>query len=76
MGAGADGGLSGLVRVTSSRAKSFAGGLIDLILPPVTLDGSTRALTGGLSAETWGRIAFIDGPLCDGCGQPVLLLTN
>jgi ComF family protein len=50
--------------------KSVAGGLLDLIFPPRTLDDGAHALTGGLSAETWSRITFIDGPLCDGCGTP------
>lgn len=27
-------------------------------------------MTGGLSAQAWSRISFIDGPLCDGCGAP------
>lgn len=27
-------------------------------------------MTPGFSAEAWTRIAFIDGPVCDGCGSP------
>jgi hypothetical protein len=59
-----------------SRVKRVAGDLLDLILPPMTLDSGARSFTGGLSAETWSRITFIDGPVCDSCGQPVLLITN
>ena len=43
---------------------------IDLLLPPQALDGGARPLTVGLSAEAWSRIAFIEGPVCDGCGLP------
>lgn len=53
-----------------SRMKSIAGSLLDLILPPMTLDGGARSLTGGLSADTWSRITFIDDPACMGCGTP------
>lgn len=42
---------------------------LDLILPPTGLDGGP-VLSPGLSAEAWGRIAFIDDPVCDGCGSP------
>lgn len=27
-------------------------------------------MAGGLSPETWARIQFLDGPVCDGCGAP------
>lgn len=27
-------------------------------------------MTGGLSADAWSRITFIDGPVCDSCGAP------
>jgi len=43
---------------------------VDLILPRETLDGETRVGAQGLSAETWSKIQFIDGPVCDGCGAP------
>lgn len=33
-------------------------------------------MASGLSAQAWTRIPFIDGPLCDGCGQPVALITS
>lgn len=28
------------------------------------------AMTGGLPAEAWSRIAFLEAPVCDGCGSP------
>lgn len=42
---------------------------LDLILPPTALDGGPAA-SPGLSAEAWAKIAFIDDPVCDGCGSP------
>lgn len=41
---------------------------LDLLLPPVALDGGVRPLSHGLSAASWGRIVFLDAPVCDGCG--------
>lgn len=49
--------------------KAFGRRLLDLILPPTALDGSP-ALSGGLSAEAWARIRFVEEPVCDGCGMP------
>ena len=45
-----------------------AGGraLLDLILPPLTLDGGRPALSAGLSGDAWGLISFIEAPVCDG----------
>jgi ComF family protein len=47
-------------------------GAIDLILPPRPLDESSRerVASHGLTAGAWGRIAFIEAPICDGCGSP------
>jgi len=44
-------------------------GALDLVFPPRSLDGAP-VLAGGLSAEAWSRIHFLDGPVCDGCGAP------
>jgi ComF family protein len=52
------------------RAKALWRGALDLVFPPQTLDGGPAPLAGGLSAETWSRIHFLDGPVCDGCGVP------
>lgn len=43
-------------------------GFLDLVLPPRAFDGAS-ALSGGLSAEAWSRITFLDDPVCDGCGS-------
>lgn len=42
-------------------------GVLDLILPPASLDGQT-ALSGGLSPAAFAKVTFIDDPVCDGCG--------
>jgi ComF family protein len=52
------------------RAKAAAGSLLDLIFPPRALDGSAAQGAGGLPAETWAKIRFLDGPVCDGCAVP------
>lgn len=44
-------------------------GALDLVFPPQAIDGGA-ALAGGLTAEAWSRIQFLDGPVCDGCGAP------
>ena len=44
--------------------------LLDLILPPRALDHGAATQTSGLSAEAWGRIRFLEAPVCDGCGAP------
>lgn len=44
--------------------------LVDLVFPPLALDDGPRPLAQGFSGETWSRIAFLDGPVCDGCGLP------
>lgn len=43
---------------------------LDMLFPPQSLDGGPRPLAGGFSAEGWSKIRFLDGPVCDGCGQP------
>ena len=45
-------------------------GALDLILPPRTFDGARAAQSPGLSAEAWAKIAFLEAPVCDGCGVP------
>jgi ComF family protein len=52
------------------RARAAWRGALDMLFPPQALDGGPRPLAGGLSAETWSRIRFLDGPVCDGCGAP------
>ncbi|MBE7219201.1 MAG: ComF family protein [Caulobacteraceae bacterium] len=43
---------------------------LDLLLPPTALDGGPRPFAPGLSPAAWGRIAWIEDPVCDGCGAP------
>jgi len=43
---------------------------LDLIFPPQLLDGGEGAQSIGLSALGWSKVAFIEPPLCDGCGVP------
>src|ERR1700761_7983029 len=57
------------------RARALWRGTLDLIFPPQAIDGGA-AQAGGLSALAWSRIQFLDGPVCDGCGQPPVLITR
>jgi ComF family protein len=50
--------------------KSALRGALDLILPPQALDGGARPMSQGLSGAAWGRIQFLENPVCDGCGLP------
>ena len=40
------------------------------MFPPQALDGGAASMSGGLTAASWSRIHFLDGPVCDGCGTP------
>jgi len=47
--------------------------LLDMVLPPIPLEEGAAAppvQSPGLSADAWGRVAFIAPPFCDGCGAP------
>jgi ComF family protein len=65
----AEHGLSRLGWKPALQARLLWRGGLDLIFPPRGLDGAPT-LAGGLSAETWSRIHFLDGPVCEGCGAP------
>jgi len=41
--------------------------VLDLLLPPSSLDGEA-ALSGGLTASAFSKLTFLDDPVCDGCG--------
>ena len=41
-----------------------------MLFPPQAIDGGPRPMANGFSADAWGRIRFLDGPVCDGCGVP------
>ena len=50
--------------------KALLRSALDLIFPREDLDGEATVGAHGLSAETWSKIHFLDGPVCDGCGAP------
>ena len=54
------------------RPGAWLGGALDLLLPAEAFDGAGGAApqTPGLSASGWSRIAFLEDPVCDGCGLP------
>ncbi len=59
------------------RVRAALRGALDLALPPQAFDeGGGPVTSPGLTAEAWGRIVFIGDPVCDACGQPVLLIMN
>jgi len=43
-------------------------GIVDLILPPVAHDSREATAAAGLSPDAWSRVAFLEAPVCDGCG--------
>jgi ComF family protein len=65
----AEDGLFPQILKPGPRVRSLLRGTLDLIFPPQALDGGA-AMAGGLSAQAWSRIQFLDGPVCDGCGVP------
>ena len=42
----------------------------DLIFPHHEFDAGSRASSPGLSAQGWSKVAFLEAPVCDGCGLP------
>jgi ComF family protein len=55
------------------RARGLLRAAIDVVLPPLALDGPRSAgavQSPGLTAAAWGKISFIEAPVCDGCGAP------
>ncbi len=65
----AEDGLSRPLLKPGPRIIGAGRALLDLLLPPLDVTGAP-ALTGGLPAERWGLIAFLEDPVCDGCGAP------
>jgi ComF family protein len=43
---------------------------LDLVFPPVALEGGPAPQSTGFGAEAWGRVRFLEAPVCDGCGSP------
>ena len=44
--------------------------MLDLVFPPTALEGGPAPQTTGLGADAWGRVRFLEAPVCDGCGAP------
>jgi ComF family protein len=42
----------------------------DLIFPHHAFDAGSRASSPGMTAQGWLKIAFLEAPVCDGCGAP------
>ena len=59
------------MKLPSVRIRPAARGLLDLILPQRSLDANHPVQGGGLSAQAWSRIVFLEAPVCDGCGAPL-----
>jgi ComF family protein len=60
-------------RLAAMRAGELVRAAVEVVLPPVALDGARAAppvLTRGLSAAAWSKITFLEAPVCDGCGAP------
>jgi len=49
-------------------ARALGRGVADLLLPSLAWDSPEAAATPGLSAGAWSRVAFLEDPVCDGCG--------
>lgn len=50
------------------RLRDLARAAVDVILPPVAHDSPEAAASMGLSPDAWSRVAFLEAPVCDGCG--------
>ena len=58
-----------------ARLRRAGAHALDMILPPDLHDGArpgagASPMTPGYSVEAWGRIRFVEAPVCDGCGLP------
>ena len=54
------------------RARHLIRAAADVVLPPVALDAARvgPVQSRGLTADAWGKLRFIETPVCDGCGAP------
>ena len=62
-----------VVAGAAMRAGGLLRAAVDVVMPPLALDGGRGAgpmQSPGLTAEAWAKIAFIEAPVCDGCGAP------
>jgi len=53
-----------------AAVKAAVRAALDVVFPPRALDLDVPVLGPGLTADAWARIAFLDDPVCDGCGTP------
>ena len=60
--------MKGVVAPLASGARDAGRGLLDILLPPVAHDSREASATAGLSPDAWSRVAFLEAPVCDGCG--------
>ena len=53
-----------------ARVRGVLRAATDALFPPQAFDGGRFPQGEGLSAESWTRVAFLEDPVCDGCGVP------
>ena len=49
-------------------ARALGPGVADLLLPPLAHDSPEAAASAGMTPRAWSRVAFLEDPVCDGCG--------
>jgi len=49
-------------------ARALGRGVADLLLPSLAWDRPEAAASPGMTAGAWARVAFLEDPVCDGCG--------
>ncbi|MBX9802608.1 MAG: ComF family protein [Caulobacteraceae bacterium] len=49
-------------------ARALGRGVADLLLPTLAHDSPEATASAGLTAGAWSRVAFLEDPVCDGCG--------
>ena len=49
-------------------ARALGRGVADLLLPPLAHDSPEAAASAGMTPRAWSRVAFLEDPVCDGCG--------
>src|SRR5690606_19489897 len=61
-------GLKDATAHISLGARGMTRVLLDLLLPPMAHDSREATASAGLSPDAWSRVAFLEAPVCDGCG--------
>jgi ComF family protein len=54
--------------IVARRARALGRSAADLLLPPLAIDSEEATASPGLTADAWGRVVFLEDPVCDGCG--------